>query len=337
LARLSVVIVTTNERESIEATIPALLAELREGDELIVSDNSSTDGTPEAVRRLAPEATVVSGPNRGFPAACNRGAAAAGGEVLVLLNPDAAVAPGWRGAIEEGGGFDAWMGLVTMDGGARINTSGGAVHFTGISWAGQVGRPFADAPREPEEVPFASGACLALPLATWRSLGGMPEHFFLYFDDVDLSLRLRLRGGRVGIVPAARVDHRYEFAKGAHKWRHLERNRWATVIRTYPAPLFWLVAPALLATEIALLAVAAGGGWLPEKLRANGQALGALPLLLRERREVQRERRVTAAEFARWLTPELDSPYLGRAATIGPLRVALRLYWRAVLAVLGGR
>lgn len=332
------VIVTTNERESLGRTIPALLAELRPGDELIVSDNESTDGTREEVARLAPEAVVVGGPNRGFMAGVNRGAAVARGELLVLLNPDAVVAPGWGEAIRrpalDGRGWDAWQALVTIDGGERVNTSGGVTHFTGVSWAGEVGRPVAEVELAPRERAWASGACLAVPLATWRSLGGMPEHFFLYLDDVDLALRIRLRGGRVGIEPAARVDHDYEFVKGPHKWRFLERNRWATLIRCYPAPLLAAVAPALVATELGMLAVAARGGWLREKLRANGQVLRALPLLLRERRAVQAERVVPAREIARWLTPELDSPYLGPIASFAPLRWALRAYWRAVRALL---
>ena len=84
----------------------------------------------------------------------------------------------------------------------------------------------------------------------------MPEPFFLYQEDVDLSLRLRLAGGTIGIEPAARVDHDYEFAKGPAKWRYLERNRWAMILRTYPLALLLLLTPALLATEIALFAIA---------------------------------------------------------------------------------
>ena len=96
----------------------------------------------------------------------------------------------------------------------------------------------------------------------------MPDPFFLYHEDVDLSLRVRLAGGTLGVEPRARVDHDYEFDKGAAKWRYLERNRWATLIRTYPAALLALLAPGLLATELALVVVAAAGGWLPQKLRA---------------------------------------------------------------------
>jgi GT2 family glycosyltransferase len=165
----------------------------------------------------------------------------------------------------------------------------------------------------------------------------MPAEFFLYHEDVDLSLRLRLAGGRLGVEPAARVDHQYEFAKGSYKWRYLERNRWATIIRTYPAPLLLALGPALVATELALLAVAAAGGWLPQKLRAAGETLAALPRLVRERRAIQASRTIGAGEFARALTAELDSAYLGAAARSPLLLAGLRAYWTLVLVVLGAR
>ena len=74
-------------------------------------------------------------------------------------------------------------------------------------------------------------------------VGGFPEEFFLYHEDVDLSLRVRLAGGRLGVAAGARVDHDYEFEKGPEKWRCLERNRWATLIRTYPAALLFVLMP----------------------------------------------------------------------------------------------
>ena len=339
-ARLSVVVVTFDSAPAVARCTPRLVEQLAEGDELIVVDNASSDDTLDAVRAVAPGARLLAQPrNLGFAAGANAGAAAATGDVVLFLNPDAEPAPGFleairRPALDERG-WAAWMGLVTMDGGTRINTSGGVVHFTGIAWSGEARRPVADAPDGPAEVPFLSGTCLAVPRAAWERLGGFPEAFFMYCEDVDVSLRLRLAGGRLGVEPAARVDHDYDFAKGAAKWRRLERNRWAVLIRDYPGGLLALIAPALLATELALLAIAAAGGWLPAKLQATADTARALPRLLRERRAVQATRTITSAEFARWLTPDLDSAYLGRAATLAPLRWALRAYWRVVLAALG--
>jgi len=305
-----------------------------------VVDNLSRDGLAEVVAEALPAATVLAmGSNAGFAAAVNRGAAIATGDLLLILNPDARPEPGFGAAIrapyEDGTDWAAWMGLVIHREGGRelINSAGNPVHFTGISWAGGHGRPVGEA-GGPREVATASGAALAVPLDVWRRSGGFPDEFFLYQEDTDLSLRLRSVGERVGIATGAVVDHEYEFGGGASKWFWLERNRWAMIIRNYPAALLLLLAPALLATELALVAAAASGGWLPQKAKAWRATLVWLPRLLRERRGLQSVRSLSAREFAGILTADLDSPFLPAAVRRGPVRAALRLYWRAVKALL---
>ncbi len=336
---VSFVIVTYNSAGALERTLPPLVAQLGARDELVIFDNASSDATLEVVARLAPAAKLVSSAsNVGFSEGCNEGAREASGELLVFLNPDAAPAAGFCDAIRRPARDDffwsAWMGLVTTDAGARVNTKGNIVHFTGITWAGGSGDPVPEG-LEAAEVPAASGACLAVDAKAWQRSGGFPRETFMYHEDVDLSLRLHLAGEGVGIEPAARVDHSYEFGKGSYKWRLLERNRWATVLRTYPSPLLVLLAPALLATELALIFVSIGGGWAGQKLLANLDVLGALPRLLRERRAVQATRKVGAGEFARWLTADLDSPYIRGPVSSAPVRFALRAYWRTVVVLLG--
>ena len=336
---------THNHRDAVEPTLRALLAELRDGDELVAVDNGSTDETLATVRAAVPDATVLeAGENLGFAAGCNRGAALAAGELLLFLNPDAVVAPGFRDAIElpltDGRGWAAWQGLVTAEGGRVINSRGGAIHFTGIAWAGGAGEfgPAAEHGGDERlaegEPGFVSGACLAIPASTFEDAGGFAERFFLYHEDVDLSLRLRLAGGRLGFEPLARADHDYEFAKGPAKWRLLERNRWATLIRTYPATLLALLAPALVATEMALVPISIIGGWARPKALSWLDVARWLPRLLRERREIQATRRLGAGAFARSLTPDLGSSYLGAAGRSRLLRAALRAYWSVVLALL---
>ncbi|GAC1325419.1 MAG: glycosyltransferase family 2 protein [Thermoleophilaceae bacterium] len=337
--RLSVLVVTYNERDLVERSLPPLIAQLEPEDELIVADNASTDRTAEAVERVAPRARVIRmRSNDGYMSACNEAARHASGDLLLTLDADAIVAPGFCEAIRrplaDGRGWSAWMGLLTMESGRTINTSGGVTHFTGISWAGQLGLPVQAAAGEPHEVAFLTGACLAIRREAWERDPGFPEQYFLYFDDVDLSLRLRLGGGRIGIEPDARVDHLYDFSRGRVKWRMLERNRWATVIRTFPTELLVLVLPALLATEIALLVIALRGGWVREKLRSVGDLIRWTPRLIRERRAIQARRSISAAEFADHLTAELSNPYLGRAGRSRALGTLLATYWFGVRRLL---
>ena len=339
--RLSVVIVTYDSAAELRRTLPPLVGELGEGDELIVADNGSRDDTLLVVDDLAPSARVLPlGDNLGFPAGCNAAAAEAGGELLVILNPDASPEPGWGEAIRrplaDGRGWDAWMALVVCEDGSQINTTGNPVHFTGFSWAGDHSRPREQAPSEPQEIPAASGACLAVPIGVWREAGGLPVEYFLYQEDTDLSMRLHLHGGAVGIEPGAVVDHEYEFMGNTQKWRWLERNRWAMVIRVYPAGLLVLLMPALLLTELALVPIAARAGWLGEKVAAWRDLIVWLPRLVRERRAIQGRPRVPTAEFCSWLTADLDSPFFGAVGRSRIVTALLRAYWRVVLAVVGG-
>src|SRR2546423_14101221 len=97
---LSVIVVTHNERDLVERCLPALVEQLAAGAELIVADTRSTDGSADAVRRVAPDATVVEMPsNDGIMAACNAAAAHATGDLLLKLDADTMVPPGFADAI----------------------------------------------------------------------------------------------------------------------------------------------------------------------------------------------------------------------------------------------
>jgi N-acetylglucosaminyl-diphospho-decaprenol L-rhamnosyltransferase len=334
---VAVIVVCHDSAADLAATLPALTAQLRADDQLVVVDNASADGTPAAARALAPAATVIeTGANPGFAGGCNTGARASSAPLLLFLNPDAVPAPGCiealRACAQRRPAWGAWQALVTMAEGRLVNTAGNEVHFLGFGWAGRCGQPVAAA--ESAEVGFASGAALVVRREAWDAAGGFDARYFMYGEDLDLCLRLRLAGWAIGIEPAARVEHDYEFAKGAYKWFYLERNRWWTILAAYPPRLLALLAPALVCFELALLPAAWRGGWLGAKLRAQAAVVRLLPAMLRRRRLVQATKRVPDAAFAAALTSSLDSPYLALAGKVPGLRAAQAAYWRLVRAAL---
>lgn len=338
--RIALILVTHNSASDVAGLAETVVPLLRDGDELVLVDNASTDGTPDIARAALPAAKVIeTGGNVGFAAGCHAGADASHAPLLLFLNPDCRPQPDCierlRQAAAEHPDWAAWQALVLLDG-ERVNTSGNVVHYLGIGWAGNCEKTLSDLRAGDREVAFPSGAALLVRREDWLALGGMDPDYFMYGEDLDFGLRLWLSGRRAGVAWQARTLHGYEFEKGSYKWFHLERNRWRTILSVYPGPLLALLAPALLAAELALLAAAARGGWLRAKLRANAAVLRELPRTLARRRQVQRTRQVSAAQFAQTLTASLDSPYLPMPDS-RLLSAPQALYWKLVLLALGTR
>jgi N-acetylglucosaminyl-diphospho-decaprenol L-rhamnosyltransferase len=336
---ISVVIVTHDHADQVIEVLETLRPQLEMADEVIVVDNASADGTAEVARQALPQAQVIeTGVNLGFSAGSNLGVARTSAPLVLLLNPDCHLQPGClhelRRCAADHGEWGAWQATVLLGDGSHVNTAGNVVHFLGIGWAGGLGEPVEALGSEPREVAFGSGAALVVRREAWEQVGGLEDRFFMYCEDLDLCLRLRLRGWKTGVAPRARVVHDYTFEKGEYKWYFLERNRWWTILGTYPSAVFVAVLPALLLFELLLLPVAAAGGWLQAKRRAQGAVLRELPAILARRRRIQAARQISAADFARTLVATVDSPMLASARRVPGLAQALAFYWWIVTRTL---
>src|SRR3954466_5729902 len=99
---VAVGVVFHDSADALARTLPALREQLGPGDELVVVDNASRDGSPGVARSLAPGATVVeTGANLGFATACHIGADASAAALLLFLNPDAVPGAGCVEALRE--------------------------------------------------------------------------------------------------------------------------------------------------------------------------------------------------------------------------------------------
>src|SRR5690606_31990956 len=125
----------------------------------------------------------------------NLGAAhalAAGARVLVLLNPDAWTDPDGLAALAAAARAPDPV-LVAP----RILRPDGGVYSRGLTYLSPRDGTMSGRRRDPDDVPWLSGACLALGAQLWTALGGCDEEHFLYWEDVDLSLRAQLLGARL--------------------------------------------------------------------------------------------------------------------------------------------
>jgi GT2 family glycosyltransferase len=297
--------------------------------DVVLVDNGCTN---DAVARLSPDprVTVVDpGANLGFAGGCNEGARHARGEFLAFVNGDAVVRPDALARLVAVAD-DAGVGLTTSslrlyDDPDTLNSAGNPVHFTGLSWAGELGRPASDFPRL-RDVTSASGAATVCRADRFAALGGFCEPMFAYCEDTELSLRCWQRGWRVVYVPDAVVLHRYEFSRNTHKMYLLERNRLFLVLTLFSARMLALVALPLVAFEAAVLAVALKDGWGGRKVAGWWWLLRHAGDVRARRAEVQAARTVPDRDLAHLFTGDVTPGVSGLTAP-AMLRRASRAYW----------
>jgi GT2 family glycosyltransferase len=299
--------------------------------EVVVVDNGGGGAEIADARRREGVRVFEPGGNVGFAAGCNAGAAIAEGDVLVFLNPDTVVAEGAVAQLARTLGDErigiAMARLRLLDRPELLNSRGLELHVTGLSWAGGYGEP-ADGVSELCEVVAASGTAMAVRADTFRALGGFTDELFMYQEDLLLGWKARLAGLRVVLDPAADVYHDYEYGRNPGKHYLLERNRLVFVLSTYSPRLLVLLAPMLVATELAMAAHAARDGWLREKLRSWAWIGRNVRWLARERRATQRLRRVPDRELASLFTSKLSPAMIELPGPAKAANRAVEAYWR---------
>ncbi len=221
---LSVVVVSYGVVDLLERCLASLAGDAQLGHlEVIVVDNASPDESADLVESRFPWARLIRLPeNRGFSGAVNAGAREARGDVLLLLNPDAALLEG-TSSIEASLASlpDAWIiGLRQVDERGLFQLSVGP-------WPGilaELGRKFVQARLDagdrrvaslldrylsrPRTVPWVAASSMLVRRDAFVRLGGFDEGFFLFFEDIDFCLRAWRAGGRVYYDPRVTVLHR---------------------------------------------------------------------------------------------------------------------------------
>jgi GT2 family glycosyltransferase len=97
---VSVIIPIWNGSEYLHACLDSLMAHDYPIFEIIAVDNASVDGSAELIARHYPQVRLIrNAVNLGFAGGCNAGLKAAQGDILVLLNQDVIVQPGWLRAL----------------------------------------------------------------------------------------------------------------------------------------------------------------------------------------------------------------------------------------------
>jgi GT2 family glycosyltransferase len=222
---LAVIIVSTNEGRWLSPCLSTLFAHL--GDlraDVVVADNQSTDGTPELIEREFPEARVVSSENHGFGHANNRGLLTTNARYVVFLNPDTEIREGSFEELLARMDASPRLGLagvkqITPDGRvfptirrfpnavrALFESLGSERYPLRASWLGERELDLSRYELE-TDCDWTSGSFLLARREALESAGFFDERFFIYSEETDLCLRIKMAGWEIRHLPTMTVLH----------------------------------------------------------------------------------------------------------------------------------
>lgn len=315
-----------------------------------VIDNASTPETENFLRATYPEAELMTRADGNYAAANNLGfrrAIADGCDYLVTVNMDTEMEADWLSQL-----------VIALDGRPeaaiaqskvllyprgdedravpKINSLGNIFHFLGFGFTFCYGEPDRPVSGYPEINGYASGCSFIIRAAVWEAVGGYNEEFYMYHDDVELSLKVRLSGHKIILAPRSVIRHKYEFDRSVRMLYYIERNRVLTLFAFYPLWLLILITPPALAIQLGLLLYAGVHGWLKTSFRVYAYFLCPKNYvkLHKYRREIKRLSTVPFSDLAgsfsgRIEFQEIANPLLNRL--VNPV---LDLYWNIVKRII---
>ncbi|MDW8215510.1 MAG: glycosyltransferase family 2 protein [Roseiflexaceae bacterium] len=350
---VTIALITYNSAAYIQECLHSVRA-AAPGVRVLIVDNASTDGTVEIVRRHFPEYTLIALPqNIGHSAACNLALQHTETAWVLFLDHDTIVPADWlQPLLETAAAMWPAVGMVgsraVLVEQGRIHHDGGYAHYVGHMTLRNGFAPLADVPCDTTPVEVGAQASTSLLVHRERALavGGFDPRFFIYLNDFDLSLRMRLRGWRCYVAPRSVVYHRQ--GNPETSWRGsggyperraylIYRNRWMLIARIYAPRTILVCLPALAIYEIVIAAAALRKGWMRAYRRALHDIVRLWPILRFHRSRIQSSRRLSDRELLSaygfsYVPGLLQHP--AERLMQQALERALAAYWRLVCPLL---
>lgn len=220
--KTAVVILNWNTEDFLRKFLPGLIrsTDKVDGAEVIVADNDSSDDSMAVMKEVFPQIrTIEFEKNFGFTGGYNKAFEQIDCEYFVLINSDIEVTENWLGPLVD------WMDSHPECGACapKLHSWQDREKFEYAGAAGgyldRFGYPFCrgrvmkrlETDRgqydSPEDVFWATGACLMVRSSVYRKLGGLDERFFAHMEEIDLCWRMQLEGWKVTVVPQSMVYH----------------------------------------------------------------------------------------------------------------------------------
>ncbi len=260
--KISVVIVNRNGEDFLKDALDSVIEQGEIVGEIIVVDNASTDNSLEIIKEYSAR-VIKNAKNVGFAAGNNQGIKAAKYPYILLLNMDAKIEQGALSKMlkkmESNGEIGCVLPII-LNPDKSIQSLGLTHSISGMGINQKDSK---------EKIFGFYGACVLLRKDMLDETGGFDDEFFTFYEDLELSYRIRLSRWKMGFSKEAYIIHKGSGAGTYHKYYFLHRNKWITILRYWDVNWIFADLPIILFTDFLSIFGALLNGKLLDAIRAR--------------------------------------------------------------------
>ena len=268
--------------------------------EIIIVDNASEDkGYRKCKEKFERTRIIENGKNLGYCEGNNIGIKNAKGEFVVILNPDTTVEPCWLNEL-----FSAYNKYgealyqpkhLSLKEKSIIMSTGNMMNVFGFGYAREKGKKDVNQHDTIEQIGYASGTCLFVPISVFDKVGLLDPFIFLYHDDLDFGWRSAQIGIKSYYVPSSIIYHAesYSLRWNSEKFFWLERNRKYCLLTHYSKNTYSKIFPTLMLVDLLVWLFYLSKGFLGSKIRAELDIKKNRKKILERYEELERKKKIS--------------------------------------------
>ena len=313
--------------------------------QVYIVDNDASEASLNYLKENYKEAKLLQRSDGNYAAAENLGFKQAikdGADYLVALNMDTIVEVNWLqelvSALELNPGAGMAQSKILLQPkddkekeNPKINSFGNVFHFLGFGFTQGYNQPDKDISGYPLIKGYVSGCSFIIRQEIFNQVGGLNEDFYMYHDDVELSLKVKLAGHELILAPHSRVFHKYEFSRSIKMFYYMERNRHLLLFIFASYRYLLLISPLLILMNISMLIFSLFNGSTKQVLKSYLYFLNPINIdKIKQNRSLIKKNKKTFADLtkdfeAKIKFQEIENPILKYIAN--PL---MSCYWLVI-------
>lgn len=310
---------------------------------IYIVDNASTPETLRYLHDNYPEAKILPRLDGNYAAANNLGFAEAESDecdYLVTVNMDTEMDPTWLSELVSALENNPEAGIAQSKillfpkteedkQHPKINSLGNVIQFLGFGFTSAYGEVDREIEGYPEIKGYASGCSFIIRAELFNKIGGYNEEYYMYHDDLEISLKVKLAGKKIILAPRSVIYHKYEFSRSTRMIYYIERNRYLMIMTFYPLYLMFLIALPLIVMDLGMIFYSLIGGWFKDEMKIYGYFFRFKSYLAveREKTKIESFKTVSFLKIAENFAGKIEFTEIANPILSYIVNPLLSLYW----------